>query len=88
MNSINSTSFSLTGYHLDKERNMASFKLHNPGPGDTYGMQLRVVDDGVWHRCEGSLPWQLVECQYMLDKEERFGLGLKWECDDRDPSNA
>ena len=70
-----------------------TFALHNPGSGDTYRLrQMPLTDDGEWHECvAGSkpLPWQLVKCQYRLDRENhRLGFQVEWYCDDRDPSHA
>jgi len=89
MNSINSTELLLQDYHVTNA-SKASFTVYNPGPGDTYAISnLTVADDGLWHKCQGSLPWQLVACEYFLDRAtSNVGFRLQWYCDDRDPYNA
>ncbi|KAB5542779.1 hypothetical protein GE09DRAFT_1289451 [Coniochaeta sp. 2T2.1] len=98
MNSINSTGFILQHYEVitdpDKKKpDMATFKVYNPGPGDTYRIQnVTVEGDGLWHKCQGSqdtLPWQLFDCEYLFDPStSRLGVQFQWYCDDRDPYNA
>ena len=89
MNSINSTELLLQDYHVTNA-SKASFTVYNPGPGDTYAISnLTIADDGLWHTCQGSLPWQLVACEYLLDRTaSKVGFRLQWYCDDRDPYNA
>ncbi|KAK4150235.1 hypothetical protein C8A00DRAFT_18217 [Chaetomidium leptoderma] len=73
---------------------LGSFTLYNLGPGDAYKFsRMPVVDDGAWHDCtagqEEALPWQLVGCQYLLDRaSHRLGFQVQWYCDDRDATNA
>ena len=72
---------------------VGSFALYNPGSGDTYRLyQTPVSDDGAWHECiAGSepLPWQLVGCKYLLDRQNhRISFQVQWYCDDRDPSHV
>lgn len=92
---INVTSLSLKEYQLETtdSSTVGTFAIANPGSGDTYRLsKLAVVDDGAWHECVagvGNLPWQLVGCQYLVDrKARRIGFRVKWYCDDRDPSHA
>jgi hypothetical protein len=94
MNSINSTELILRDYVMTNNGE-ASFTVYNPGPGDTYAIRnVTVEDDGLWHKCQGSadsssLPWQLVACDYLLDRAgSKIGFRFQWYCDDRDPYNA
>ncbi|KAL1865947.1 hypothetical protein VTK73DRAFT_4953 [Phialemonium thermophilum] len=104
INSMNGTALVLRDYKIetrdgaqgdddDSAPNTASFTLFNPGPGDEYRIgNIAVRDDGEWHACAGdddSLPWQLLSCQYMLDRANNtLGFRLQWNCDDRDPYHA
>ncbi|KAH6622517.1 hypothetical protein F5144DRAFT_537859 [Chaetomium tenue] len=102
INSIsNTTAMALRGYRAEtitlgsnnKTSMTGTFALYNPGSGDTYRLdRISVVDDGDWHACTAgsqSLPWQLVACQYMLDRDNnRLGFQVQWYCDDRDPRSA
>ncbi|OIW27079.1 hypothetical protein CONLIGDRAFT_707936 [Coniochaeta ligniaria NRRL 30616] len=89
MNSINSTELLLQDYETGGN-GLASFTVYNPGPGDTYAIQnLTVPEDGLWHTCQGALPWQLVTCDYLFNRStSKVGFRFQWYCDDRDPSNA
>jgi hypothetical protein len=97
MNSINSTTLLLRDYEIKaspgSQEDVASFTVFNPGPGDFYAIgEIPVIDDGAWHKCQGgrdSLPWQLLSCDYMLDRSvNKLGFRFQWYCDDRDPYNA
>lgn len=89
MNSMNSTELVLQDYEVEGS-DLASFTVYNPGPGDTYEIRnLTVIDDGLWHKCQGALPWQLVACDYLLNRStNKIGFHFQWYCDDRDPSDA
>ena len=97
LNSFNSTSMLLKDYtiragSIDSAK-IASFKVYNPATLDTYDLaSMPVQDDGAWHPCvrgEVVLPWQLVSCQYILDRQTSFiGFRFQWFCDDRDPLHA
>lgn len=96
----NTTALGLSEYKIESASGAptslaGTFKLHNPGSGDTYKLvRLPVVGDGGWHECSAgsgsqALPWQLVGCRYMLDRQgHRIGFQVQWYCDDRDPSHA
>ncbi|KAK3293735.1 uncharacterized protein B0H64DRAFT_326620 [Chaetomium fimeti] len=103
INSIyNTTTMALREYQIettpqDDNNNEASitgtFGLYNPGSGDTYKLyRIPVIDDGDWHECTAglrALPWQLVTCQYMLDRRSnRLAFQVQWYCDDRDARSA
>ncbi len=108
INSLNKTSPTLKSYELETtaasdggdsalHKLLCSFTLFNPGPGDEYRVRrMPVQDDGHWHDCVASsadpLPWQLVSCQYMLDRavanKTAIGFRIQWYCDDRDPDHA
>ena len=71
----------------------ARFTILNPGSGDEYALSdIPVLDDGRWHDCKAgkvALPWQLVSCQYSLDRASgHVGFRLQWFCDDLDADNA
>ncbi|KAK3312032.1 hypothetical protein B0H66DRAFT_585215 [Apodospora peruviana] len=94
---VNTTSLILREYQIDTATDgthkLGTFSLYNPGPEDTYRLtKIPVQDDGAWHDCvAGSrpLPWQLVKCQYLLDREKHHAsFQIQWYCDDRDPSHA
>ncbi|KAK1751002.1 hypothetical protein QBC47DRAFT_392060 [Echria macrotheca] len=90
---IQSTTFT-PGYNKTGVLVLGTFNLTNPGSGDTYQLeQIPISPDGLWHECvpgaERGLPWQLVDCQYLLDRKAgRIGFKLQWYCDDRDPNHA
>ncbi|KAK3343388.1 hypothetical protein B0T25DRAFT_614369 [Lasiosphaeria hispida] len=93
---VNTTSLTLREYQIETvapAQLVGTFTLVNPGPGDIYRLAgIPVVDDGVWRECvagkDGALPWQLVGCQYSLNRQTRqVGFKVKWYCDDRDPSH-
>lgn len=86
---MNATELLVQDYDIAKD-GTASFTVFNPGPGDIYALQnLTVLYDGIWHTCQGTLPWQLVACDYLLDRStSRVGFRFQWYCDDRDPSDA
>lgn len=80
-----------------KTSKVGTFSLFNPGSGDTYRLyRIPMRDDGAWHECDKTagtnsdpFPWQLVQCQYLLDRENHHvGFRIQWYCDDRDPSHA
>ncbi|KAK0705717.1 hypothetical protein B0H67DRAFT_497600 [Lasiosphaeris hirsuta] len=93
---VNTTSLALREYQIETvgpAELVGTFTLENPGPGDVYRLVgIPVVDDGVWRECAAgkaeALPWQLVGCQYSLNRKTRqVGFKVKWYCDDRDPSH-
>ncbi|KAH8899941.1 hypothetical protein GQ53DRAFT_869196 [Thozetella sp. PMI_491] len=102
INSFDVSTLALEGYEIATPVNasaaasgpkVGTFTLKNPGSGDTYRLfRIPVQDDGVWHTCEAGekpLPWQLVSCQYQLDRKSNYvGFQVQWYCDDRDPSHA
>jgi hypothetical protein len=95
MNSVNSTALVLKSYGIETDAEMrktASFTVFNPGPADEYAISdMPVLDDGAWHTCAGidSLPWQLLSCEYLLDRTtNNIGFRFKWYCDDLDPYDA
>ncbi|KAK0634301.1 hypothetical protein B0T17DRAFT_649545 [Bombardia bombarda] len=98
---INTTAINLREYQIDtpagNATKLGTFTLYNPGPRDTYRLTgMPVQDDGTWHDCVGGaepLPWQLVKCQYQLDRGQKgqggsVGFKVQWYCDDRDPGHA
>jgi hypothetical protein len=89
MNSINATELLLQGYNIT-DNGKASFTVYSSGPGDTYEIgDMIAQDDGLWHDCQGSLPWQLVACAYLLERAtSRVGFHFQWHCDDQDPYHA
>jgi hypothetical protein len=102
INSIsNTTTMALRRYQVQTDTQSennetsitGSFMLHNPGSGDAYKLyHIPIIDDGDWHECTAGshgLPWQLVTCQYMLDRSNnRLGFQVQWYCDDRDARSA
>lgn len=96
----NTTTITLREYRIESETDdgnktalSGSFTLHNPGPGDTYRLHgIPILDDGAWHECTAGsepLPWQLVGCRYLLNRETHMiSFQVQWYCDDRDPSHA
>ncbi|KAH8888539.1 hypothetical protein GQ53DRAFT_826230 [Thozetella sp. PMI_491] len=88
MNSLNETYMTLKQYSDHKPN--ASFTIYNPGSLDEYEIDgLSLTADSHWHQCDpsvGSLPWQLLSCEYSLDRSaNQIGFRLRWACDDRDP---
>jgi hypothetical protein len=83
----------ITGANGEHPSRTVNVTLYNSGPGDEYkirGMPLK--DDGNWHACTagfGSMPWQLLSCQYLMDNgTNAIGFRIQWFCDDRDPAHA
>jgi hypothetical protein len=103
LNSLNATSLVLKEYEveylkildgvaLEEITKFGTFTLYNPGSGDYYTLwRLPVQDDGTWHECAAGsepLPWQVVGCQYLLDRANNYlGFQVQWYCDDRDPEH-
>ncbi|KAK3680822.1 hypothetical protein B0T22DRAFT_524142 [Podospora appendiculata] len=95
---VNTTAFTLRKYQIDAAADgtkMGTFSLFNPGTADVYRLhRIPVKDDATWHDClsdkSQTLPWQLVGCQYLLDrsKNHHISFQFQWYCDDRNPLSA